>query len=68
MYRKFKVRIEDPPRRQYFAFLGGAVLADMMKDRERFWMTNEEYQEKGIKVSDRFRCYICKANYRYCKV
>jgi len=39
-------------------FLGGAVLADIMKDRENFWMTREEYQEKGIKVSDGFRFHI----------
>jgi len=31
-------------------FLGGAVLADIMKDKEEFWMTRKEYQEKGIKV------------------
>ena len=35
-------------------FLGGAVLADIMKDRENFWMTREEYQEKGIKVGNDF--------------
>lgn len=34
-------------------FLGGAVLADIMKDKEGFWMTREEYQEKGIKVLEK---------------
>jgi hypothetical protein len=30
---KFKLRIEDPPRRKHMVFLGGSVLADIMKDR-----------------------------------
>lgn len=34
-------------------FLGGAVLADIMKDKQDFWMTRQEYEEKGIKVLDK---------------
>jgi len=45
---KFKVRIEDPPRRKHMVFLGGAVLADIMKDKEDFWVTRKEYQELGV--------------------
>lgn len=56
--QKFKIRIEDPPRRKHMVFLGGAVLADIMKDRENFWMTREEYQEKGIKVGGGLRHLI----------
>ena len=29
-------------------FLGGAVLANVMKDREDFWISREEYEEKGL--------------------
>ena len=47
---KFKIRIEDPPRRKDMVFIGGAVLADVMKDREDFWMSKAEYQEKGLSV------------------
>uniref|UniRef100_G1KA24 Actin-related protein 2 n=1 Tax=Anolis carolinensis TaxID=28377 RepID=G1KA24_ANOCA len=47
---KFKIRIEDPPRRKHMVFLGGAVLADIMKDKDNFWMTREEYQEKGAAI------------------
>ncbi|EDV29866.1 Actin-related protein 2 [Trichoplax sp. H2] len=50
---KFKIRIEDPPRRKHMVFLGGAVLSDIMKDNPQFWMTREEYQEKGIKVLEK---------------
>lgn len=46
--QKFKVRIEDPPRRKHMVFLGGAVLADIMKDKENFWMTRAEYLENGV--------------------
>jgi actin-related protein 2 len=45
---KFKIRIEDPPRRKHMVFLGGAVLADIMKDKESFWITKKEYDEVGI--------------------
>lgn len=51
--QKFKIRIEDPPRRKHMVFLGGAVLADIMKDKENFWLTREEYQEKGVRVLEK---------------
>ena len=47
---KFKIRIEDPPRRKDMVFIGGAVLADVMKDRDDFWMSKADYQEKGLAV------------------
>ena len=47
---KFKIRIEDPPRRKDMVFIGGAVLADVMKEREDFWMSKAEYEEKGVDV------------------
>ncbi|KAL8173313.1 UNVERIFIED_CONTAM: Actin- protein 2 [Gekko kuhli] len=50
---KFKIRIEDPPRRKHMVFLGGAVLADIMKDKDNFWMTRQEYQEKGVHVLEK---------------
>lgn len=50
---KFKIRIEDPPRRKHMVFLGGAVLADIMKDKDSFWMTRAEYQEKGLKCLEK---------------
>ena len=46
--QKLKLRIEDPPRRKHMVFLGGSVLADIMKDKEQFWMTKAEYYEKGV--------------------
>jgi len=47
---KFKVRIEDPPRRKHMVFLGGAVLAEIMKDKDNFWMNKSEWQEQGEAV------------------
>ncbi|TDG41298.1 hypothetical protein AWZ03_012280 [Drosophila navojoa] len=47
---KFKIRIEDPPRRKDMVFIGGAVLAEVTKDRDGFWMSKQEYQEQGLKV------------------
>ncbi len=48
--KKFKINIEDPPRRKYMVFLGGSVLADIMKDRQEFWMTKQEYDECGLRA------------------
>lgn len=48
--KKFKIKIEDPPRRKHMVFLGGSVLADIMKDRAEFWMTKQEYDEQGLRV------------------
>lgn len=45
---KFQCRIEDPPRRKHMVFLGGAVLADIMKDKDSFWANISEYKERGV--------------------
>ncbi|OJA15232.1 hypothetical protein AZE42_07982 [Rhizopogon vesiculosus] len=50
---KFKIRIEDPPRRKHMVFLGGAVLADIMKNRAEFWISREEWFEQGIRSLDK---------------
>jgi len=50
---KFKIRIEDPPRRKHMVFLGGAVLADIMKNRNEFWISREEWFEQGIRSMDK---------------
>ena len=34
-------------------FIGGSVLADVMKDKESFWLSREEYKEKGLKVLEK---------------
>ena len=47
---KFKCRIEDPPRRKHMVFLGGAVLAEIMKDKDHFWMNKNEWHEQGEAV------------------
>ena len=43
--RKLKLKIEDPPRRKHTVFLGGAVLADIMKDKRDFWVSKADYEE-----------------------
>lgn len=46
--QKFKIRIEDPPNRKDMVFIGGAVLAEVMKDNVEFWLSKEKYEEIGI--------------------
>ncbi|KMZ65314.1 Actin-related protein 2, partial [Zostera marina] len=48
--KKLRLRIEDPPRRKHMVYLGGAVLAGIMKDSPDLWMTKQDYLEEG------FRC------------
>ncbi|EPZ36253.1 Actin-related protein 2 [Rozella allomycis CSF55] len=50
---KFKIRIEDPPRRKHMVFLGGAVLAEIMKDKESFWISKQEYEEQGLRCLEK---------------
>ena len=49
----FKIRIEDPPRRKHMVFLGGAVLADIMKSRDEFWISRAEWYEQGPAALER---------------
>jgi len=46
--KKFKLRIEDPPRRKHMVFLGGAYLAEIMKNKDNFWISKKEFDEQGI--------------------
>ncbi|KAI9022220.1 actin family [Phycomyces nitens] len=50
---KFKIRIEDPPRRKHMVFLGGAVLADIMKNKDSWWVTKQEWEEQGVRALDK---------------
>ncbi|OQE00379.1 hypothetical protein PENVUL_c053G03462 [Penicillium vulpinum] len=50
---KFKVRIEDPPRRRHMVFLGGAVLANLIADKDDMWVSKQEWQEQGARALDK---------------
>ncbi|ORZ03114.1 actin family [Syncephalastrum racemosum] len=50
---KFKIRIEDPPRRKHMVYLGGAVLADIMKNKDSWWVTKQEWEEMGPRALDK---------------
>ena len=45
--------VQDPPRRKHMVFLGGAVLSDIIKDKEEVWISRAEYLEKGPKVLEK---------------
>jgi actin-related protein 2 len=47
-YKKFKIAVESPPRRKHMVYLGGAVLADLMKDNPNFWISKQDYAEMGV--------------------
>lgn len=46
--QKFKLRIEAQPGRKHMVYMGGAVLANIMRDRdEDFWISKQQYEEQG---------------------
>ena len=47
--KKFRLNVEAPPNRKHMAFVGGAVLSDLMKDTDDgFWITRRSYEELGV--------------------
>lgn len=48
--QKFKVRVEDPPRRRHMVFLGGAVLANivgvLLRQQHRHMLTRMQMADK----------------------
>lgn len=47
---KFKLKIEDPPRRKHLVFSGGSFLADAMRARPEFWISRQEWEECGPRI------------------
>merc|ERR1712156_101243 len=51
---KVKIKIEDPPRRKNIVFMGGSVLANLMKDVvDEFWISKADWDEQGPSVLNR---------------
>ena len=46
--QKMHIRVEDFPQRKHMVYLGGAWIAEIMKNQESFWITQEEYYEQGV--------------------
>jgi len=46
--KKFKLKVEAPAHRKHMVFVGGAVLADIMRSKDDFWISKQEYEEQGI--------------------
>ncbi|KAJ3449213.1 actin-related protein [Anaeramoeba flamelloides] len=52
--KRFKLEIEDPPRRKHIVFEGLTVLAGLIKDRP-IWVTREEYAENGVRCVEKLK-------------
>lgn len=46
--RKIRINVESPVHRDNNVFLGGSILADLMKTRDEFWVTKGDYEEIGV--------------------
>lgn len=51
--KNLKLRIQDPPIRQHAVFTGAAVLADIMRDSDLFWVTKAEFEEDPHRAAQR---------------
>lgn len=45
---RFKLCVEDPPRRKNMVFLGAAVMAKLSEETPENWMTRAEWEECGM--------------------
>lgn len=45
---KFKLRIEDPPRRKHLVYMGAALLGDIFAGNDKFWLKRKDYEEQGV--------------------
>jgi actin-related protein 2 len=44
---RFKLRINDAPRRKFMTFLGGSCYAELTADTPDSWMTKAQFDEGG---------------------
>eukprot|EP00127_Corallochytrium_limacisporum_P006086 Clim_evm35s218 gene=Clim_evmTU35s218 len=52
---KFKIKVMDPPNRKHMVFNGGAVLAEIMKDRPDFWISKAEWDEDPTRAMQKLQ-------------
>ncbi|PKX94026.1 actin-related protein 2 [Aspergillus novofumigatus IBT 16806] len=49
-----RLEIQSPhrrsPRRRHMVFLGGAVLANLIADKEDMWVSKQEWEEQGVRA------------------
>lgn len=43
-----RIQVEAPTQRGNNVFCGGSILADLMKNRDEYWLTKADYEELGI--------------------
>lgn len=44
---KMKISVHAAPKRRHMVFQGGSVLADITRDNEAWWLTKQEWEERG---------------------
>ena len=47
---RFKLKVEDPPRRKHMAYLGAAVMAQLSAEVDENWITKAEWDEAGPSI------------------
>ena len=51
---KIKIKVHSTQGREFSVFTGAAVLADIMKDRDDFWLTRSQWEAEGPAVIHKF--------------
>lgn len=53
--KRIKIKIRAPQDRDYLIWQGGAILADLMKDKTSFWLDRDEwFQRSNVGILDKF--------------
>ncbi|KAJ5224855.1 Actin-related protein 2 [Penicillium citrinum] len=50
LHRNSRSASRTPPRRRHMVFLGGAVLANLIADKDDMWVSKQEWQEQGARA------------------
>ena len=45
---KCRIQVEAPIHRSNNVFNGGSILADLMKNRDEFWLSKNDYEDLGV--------------------
>lgn len=51
------IKVEDSPRRNVLVWIGGSVLADLMKDNDSFWISKKDWEEDGARCFEKCSGY-----------
>ena len=53
LFKKFRVKIEDPTDRKYSVYKGTSIYSEMINNNPLFWVEKKEYEEMGVRAFEK---------------